>query len=699
MKRSREEKGKSAAPVRARFGRFHAWGALVLLALIVYSGTFAHGLTQDSRAIVTGDARIRAASTENLELILTKDYWWPNAVDRLYRPVTTASLLFNYAVLGNGENAAGYHVVNFLLHAANAILVFELALLLLGGVAPACFAAALWAAHPAGVECVTQIVGRADELAVASVLGGLLLYVHGRARSRRAPLLASLFGVALLGVFSKELAAVLVGLMLLWDLAFPRPSGLRPLLPWYGAAVAPLGLLFAARALVFRDAPYPQLPYLDNVLRGADFFTARLTAVKVLGHDLLLLLFPWRLSIDRSYREILPSGPADPLAWLSLAAIAALIVWAVRIRTRAPLIFFVTGFCGIALLPTSNLLLLIGTVMGERFLYLPAVAFAIAASGLVWTRVPSSHARALILGGLTLLYGARTLARNQDWRDDLTLASADVQTAPQSARLHDMLAKALYERDERAHLDRAIREQETAWEILKPLPPERSSELIPAHLGIYYFVKAGAVGGRATEAGRAGYARAAEVLEQASRISRAGEKAFDEAQLAHGKPLSRRPAFQLLYFYLAYSRQNLGRDREALEALRYARGLNPDFPESYDGMAGLYADRGQAQAAAIVLLEKVLALGPAPETLAGLRVLYGRIPEGACAVKGQTGALQLDPACPKLVADACAAAADLASAYTEARMPERGAAVAREAARQFACPAGVPPSQPVLPPL
>jgi tetratricopeptide (TPR) repeat protein len=683
MKRSREEKAKSGT-AGVRFGAWQARAGLALLAIVLYAGAIGHDLAQDSRAVVGGDTRIRTVSAENLKLILTKDYWWPNAVDRLYRPVTTASLMVNYALLGNGQNAAGYRAVNVLLHAANAILVFELAWLLLGAVAPAFFAAAVWAAHPAGVECVTQIVGRADAMAVCAVLGGLLLYLRGRTRERRAVWIAGLFAAALLGVFAKELAAVLVGMMLLWDLSFPRPAAWAKLAPWYAAAAAPLGLLLVARAAVFRDAPYPQLPYLDNVLRGADFFTARLTAVKVLGFDLLLMAFPARLSIDRSYGEILLAGVADPLAWLSLAAIAGIVGWAVAMRARQPLIFFLAGFCGIALLPTSNLLLLVGTIMGERFLYLPMVALAIAIAAAAQARVASARARALVLAALVLLYGGRTLARNADWRDDLTLASADVVSAPASARLHDMLAKTLYERDERANLDRAIREQEAAWEILKPLPPERSSELIPAHLGIYYFVKAGAAG-RASEAGRAWYARAVEALEQASRISRVGEKAFDAAQLAHGKPLTRRPAFQLLYFYLAYARQNLGRDAEALEALRYARGLNPSFVESYDGMAGVYAARGEAQPAAIALLEKTLVEGPQPQTLAGLRVLYGRIPEGGCALRGEGAALRLDPACPKLRADACAAAAELRAAYAEARMADRGAEVEREAAHTYAC--------------
>ena len=161
-----------------RRGAWLARAALVGIALLAYADSFGLGLAQDSRVIVAQDARIREDSARNLALILQKDYWWPAPGDRLYRPVTTASLLFNYAVLGNGGNAAGYHWVNFLLHAANVLLAYELALLLFRRAGPAFFAAALWATHPVCTESVANIVGRADLLAGMAVLGGLLYYVR-----------------------------------------------------------------------------------------------------------------------------------------------------------------------------------------------------------------------------------------------------------------------------------------------------------------------------------------------------------------------------------------------------------------------------------------------------------------------------------------------------------------------------------------
>ena len=93
---------------------------------------------------------------------------------------------------------------------------------------PAFFAAPLWTVHTIATEAVANLVGRCDELATLSILGGVLLYVRSAKLegSRRWLAAAGLFGVSTLGLFSKELAATLIAMMLLWDLVRP-PDTLR----------------------------------------------------------------------------------------------------------------------------------------------------------------------------------------------------------------------------------------------------------------------------------------------------------------------------------------------------------------------------------------------------------------------------------------------------------------------------------------
>jgi hypothetical protein len=73
---------------------------LLLITPVAYANSFGLGLPIDSRTIITEDTRIGDASLDHVRLILTTDYWWPRASDRLYRPLTILSYLFNCSILG-----------------------------------------------------------------------------------------------------------------------------------------------------------------------------------------------------------------------------------------------------------------------------------------------------------------------------------------------------------------------------------------------------------------------------------------------------------------------------------------------------------------------------------------------------------------------------------------------------------------------
>jgi hypothetical protein len=73
----------------------------------------------------------------------------------------------------------------------------------------------------------------------------------------------------------------------------------RRRLPGYIALSPPLLLFRQVREHLYRNLPVPQFPFVDNPLLGADFWTARMTAIKVLGKYLLLLVFPRGLPVWR----------------------------------------------------------------------------------------------------------------------------------------------------------------------------------------------------------------------------------------------------------------------------------------------------------------------------------------------------------------------------------------------------------------
>jgi hypothetical protein len=442
---------------------------LAAATILTYSNSFSAGFTLDSRQAILNDARVHEVSARSLADIFGRTYWWPYDASGLYRPLTTLSYLFNYAVLGNGDRPAGYHWVNLLLHIANVLLVYLLARPWTSYALPA---ALLWAIHPVLTESVTNIVGRADLLAALGTLAALWFYTE---RPKFWPV--GVAAATTIGVFSKESAVVIPLLLPLFD------SNRRRLMVGLAAVVAPIAGMLLARQAVLADALPRSIPFTDNPLVSADFWTAKLTALSVLGRYCWLLVWPARLSADYSWAQIPPAS--DWAALLTAAAVAgAGLLW----RRRALL------WAAIAILPTANLLFLTGTIMAERFLYFPSIAFALCLAS-VWRW----RAGRIAVCAIVLTFGARAWFRNRDWHDDRSMAESLIRTSPASFKAHSLLTSELA----RAHADPALvaAEAEKSLAPLDPLSDAQNSEDTWRVAGEYF-----------ASAGR--YARSAEVLER-----------------------------------------------------------------------------------------------------------------------------------------------------------------------------------------
>jgi tetratricopeptide (TPR) repeat protein len=447
--------------------RGHAWRLALLWVVLAgaYSNSFDAGLVFDNKPVIAEDPRIQAATARNAGLILHGDYWYRAPTSGLYRPLTTFSYLFNYAVLGNDANPPGYHAINLALHAGNATLVYFLGFEIFASPLMSLALAAMWGLHPLATEAVTNIVGRADLLAALGVLAGLLCHM----KTRRWAGVAGIGIAQAVGIFSKENAIVLPALMVLYDFRC-RPRKAWRVWPYASAALA-IALFFAMRAATH---PHFLINFQENPLSGAGFFAARLTAFKVIGKFLWLFVWPAALAADYSYNAVPLFGSGGWEDWKALLCVvicaAVLAAWAHSFKRSAPLFFF-AGFFWIALLPTANLLLLIGAIMAERFLYLPMVGLCgCAVVGLKWLIEHRAPARAVWTGAaiLCLALGARTYTRNMDWRDGLTLWTSAVEVNPNAARAHNNLGYELEQIPGR--LPDAVAEYQTALRIRPDYP-------------------------------------------------------------------------------------------------------------------------------------------------------------------------------------------------------------------------------------
>ena len=689
---------KPAVPVRLK----HVLVAVALgvLILLAYSNSFHAGFVVDNRYLILRDTRLREATPENIGLIFKRTYWWPTSETGLYRPATTLSYLFNYAVLGNAEQPEGYHWFNLILHWLNAMLVYALALKLVKKFWPSAFIAAVWAVHPVLTESVTNIIGRSDLLAATAVLSGFLLYLKSTdvENWKRYAWLAGLMCVTAVGVLSKESAVAILGVILLYEFTFWKErKQLRGLALGCAAVAIPMAAMLYERAKVLAASPPAQFSFLDNPLLGASFVASRLTALVVMAKYLWLLIWPAKLCADYSYSQIpIASGTLrEWLAWIGVAAVVGVVAWQFR---KNRLYFFFGAFGFLALAPVANLLFQTGTIMAERFLYLPSVGFAACAVMVVYAigertqlRMAGPIALCLILGAL----GTRTWFRNADWHDALSLATASVRTAPNSFKSHWALAVAIDESDAKhTQIGKEIEETEKSLAILDAVPDFQNVPSVYAGAGGSYttkgdlLVKRGADGkAEGTPESAQAYQRSLQILLRGAAIDRTVTEIYAQRKIARGQPSSQiTPAgFPLLYTNLATTYLRLGRIQEAYDAAFHARLLNPNVIEPYLLMAQALAPQNRKEEAAQVLVEGVLVSGE-QALLTPLAVLYkyGVDPEG-CAITRTANGPFLNNQCAKVHAEICAGSAELIGLYRLNRRPDLEALAKSKAMEQFGC--------------
>jgi tetratricopeptide (TPR) repeat protein len=658
--------------------------AVIGLTWLAYSNSFHAPFLLDNDGIILQDSRVQEVTPVAVDRILTGQYW-PTANTGLYRPLDTLSFLFDYAVLGHGSDPFGYHWFNFLLHAANIVLVYLLGRAIFERFGLAILLSALWGLHPVLTESVTNIVGRADLLAAFGVLSALLCHRKALASAdwRRIAWLAAIGVATAIGMFSKESAIVVVAVFAVYDFTLTRGSRWARRLASYAAAAVPCLVYLVVRSRVLAGGSFLATTFTDNPLLGADFWTARLTAIDVIGRYFGLLLWPAHLSWDYSYNAVpLVTWNALPALAVCVAAAGAAVRW----RRKYPAFSFAVGFFFVTLVPTANLLLAIGTIMAERFLYLPAVGFAIAA---VWAvellarRVPAVRTNYAYAGALLVLVllAGRTYARNADWADPQRFWLSAAEAVPGSYKANMAAATATVPATDRDWA-RSIRYAERALAILDGLPDSQNSATAYRDGGIFYRN----VGDRAASQGADAapwYRKSLDALLRSEKLEIAWDARYQAGNAARGKPgLTSLPS--ALYLALGRTYLRLGDTAHATAALERGHALESS-PELLEELAKIYRAAGEPHKAAAALVEALAVDPKRVDLISTLVELYGQIDPGGCAVSHEGDQVGLNQDCPLVHADICSASRNVIANYSRRGQQFEADSIGRIAEKDLGC--------------
>lgn len=372
------------------------------------------------------------------------------------RPVAYISFGLNYLLFG--QNLAGFHVINTLIHILAAVFLFLLLIktfqLPNSGVGPknaqmiAFAGALLWLVHPLNTQSVTYLVQRMNSLAAMFFVLSLYCYAQGRTlegRARQGAWLAGACISGLLALGTKENATTLPFFILLYEWFFIKDlstAWLRKHLPVL------IGVLVVVGLVAFY---YLGTKPLDSILatyETRDFTLGErvLTQFRVVMLYGSLLLFPHygRLSLEHDIS--VSHSLIDPLSTVfAMLAILALFGLAVYIARRERFISFaILWFLGNLVIESS----VIGLEMVfEHRTYLPSMLVVAALVVLLGRYLKQSPFWAIVVL-VTLVFSHWTIERNNQWREPVGFWRDCVSKAPANSRPYNNLGLVLAERGE-----------------------------------------------------------------------------------------------------------------------------------------------------------------------------------------------------------------------------------------------------------
>lgn len=430
---------------------------LCLCSLLPFLNSLGNGFTFDDLFIVQNNPLV--TDPFRIEEIFTSNYWGSYQNLGAYRPLTILSFHVNAFFGFAAPKPFWFHGANLLLNLANTLLLFFLFLLLFQDPLQALFPALLFSLHPIHTEAVTSVVGRSELLSAFFLLSSFLLFVRSLSPFRSKTFFLSLL-LYTLGLLSKENCLTLLGLLPLYGLFWHKrlqgksPSHRTWLIPFLGFLIPTFFYLLIRMALfglpwkIQHGVDPIKLRYL-NPLFGAESLPRLFTCAYVFGRYLKLLFFPTALSADYSHPEIpFVTAPYTVSVLIPLLFFFCTFALFPLLWRRAPALLFGIAWFYATFSIVSNLFLSVGTIMGERLLYLPSAGFCVAlASPLSWLYRKREFRRGalLVLVVLVATLALRTARRNLDWTDNLTLFEKTSKTSPRCARNWSNLGWAYFE--------------------------------------------------------------------------------------------------------------------------------------------------------------------------------------------------------------------------------------------------------------
>ncbi|TNE48538.1 MAG: tetratricopeptide repeat protein [Deltaproteobacteria bacterium] len=476
---------------------------VALFGLLLYANTFGHLYAIDDNLVIYGHDYVEQGLKGTKGIFTTPfTYGTSKLNDRGYRPITL--MVFALEIELFGKNAFfAQHFIHVLIFALSCFFLFLLLRRLFwkkGYLFPL-LVSLLYAAHPIHTEVVANLKSLDEILGffLGFVLTTLMLLKYFD--TKKPVYLGLSYFIYLVGMFSKEnvityLVIIPLTLFVFTEIGFKRI--LKLCLPF----VAIAAFYVVVRESILGQYPIPEYDMMQNILMGAKSWVVRYsTAMLIMLKYVILLFLPHPLAWDYSYNQIPLTDLSDWRVWAAVFVYVAMLAYALwKIKDKNlyayGILFFLTTMS-----VNSNLFIMTNCTLGERFLYAPSLGWCIIVVAALFAffnikkypKLPKVKAQLSFVMLLALIFmGAKTITRNVDWKDSLSVSLADIKTNPNSIRVVSTLAAVYLALAKRKDTPPQARKQlygqiiPLAHKILKLSPGHKEATY---NLGIcYYFL-------------------------------------------------------------------------------------------------------------------------------------------------------------------------------------------------------------------
>ncbi len=448
---------------------------IIILPVLVYLNTLTLGYAVDDSIVIT-ENEFTKQGIKGIGKILCEDTFLGFFKDEnkskivsggRYRPMSLVLFAIEYQIAGLSPLLG--HLVNILLYVVLGWLIYSSMQIWFSNqftkkelVVFSFVVTLIYLVHPLHTEAVANIKGRDEIMAILFSLFAFYLQQKGK----QSPWLKSIHCsvVFFLALMSKENAITFIVIipLIYWILQNkPITQALSLTIPYL---IATIGFLVIRTMILGMDLSSVSSELMNNPFlkwNGQQYIPFEpMEKLSLIANTLFqyikLFVFPHPLTHDYYPKHIDATSFSNIGSILGLVLAMLIPTGIILWQKKKPIITFSLLFFIISLSLVINILFPIGTIMSERFMFMPSLGLSILAGHFIIKGIKNktwSASMPWIFGALILLFSIKTIWRNFDWKDNYTLFTHDIKISKNSAKLNnavggEIIAQALTEKDE-----------------------------------------------------------------------------------------------------------------------------------------------------------------------------------------------------------------------------------------------------------